>query len=205
MEGTLTQAPMLVQTALTCGTTSAGGYTVRPATPGDTDAIRDFVSGLSVRTQYFRFFTAVSPPSRGLLRALAAGNTQSDILLVTAENGAVIGHGMAVDASGDRAGSTDIGLVVADCWQGLGLGTELLRLLAGRAAARGVRALLLEVLPDNARMLGIIDRRWPDAERRRTPDAIAITARIAGTPAVPADAARNRTAEGSHEPTRSAA
>lgn len=181
MNGTLMEAPASAAGRLTAGTTRAGRYQVRPAGPDDAGPIRDFICGLSVRTQYFRFFTAVSPPSRGLLRALTAENPRADILLITDQDGMVIGHGMAVDGAGDRAGVSDIGLVVADGWQGLGLGTVLLRLLVARAAARGIGALQLEVLPDNARMLGIVDRHWPAAERKRTLDALEITARIAST------------------------
>jgi ribosomal protein S18 acetylase RimI-like enzyme len=205
MNGTLMQAPVPVAGRLATGTTRAGCYQVRPAAADDAAAIRDFITGLSVRTQYFRFFTAVSPPSRGLLRALTAENARADVLLVTDECGTVIGHGMAVDGCGDRAGASDIGLVIADGWQGLGLGTVLLRLLVARAADRGVRTLLLEVLPENSRMLGIIDRHWPDAGRKRTLDALEITARIAGTPSVPASAPGPWTAGGRNDRARTAA
>jgi ribosomal protein S18 acetylase RimI-like enzyme len=201
MSGTLMQRPGPVA----AGTTRAGRYQVRPAAGDDAEAIREFITGLSVRTQYFRFFTAVSPPSRGLLRALTAENPRADILLVTDECGTVIGHGMAVDGCGDRAGASDIGLVIGDGWQGLGLGTVLLRLLVARAATRDVRMLLLEVLPENSRMLGIIDRHWPLAARKRTLDALEITARIAGTPSVPASAPGPRTAGGLDALARTAA
>lgn len=186
MSGTLTQVPPpATRPAVAAGTAPAGPYLVRPAGPEDDEAIRDFLCGLSVQTQYFRFFTAMSPPSRGLLRALTAGNPRADILLATSEEGAVIGHGMAVDGAGERSGRADIGLVVADSWQGQGLGTLLLRLLARRAADRGVTDLVLDVLPDNSRMLGIVERRWPDADRQRTLDSINFTAPVASTPAVP--------------------
>lgn len=186
MSGTLTQVPLPATCpAVAAGTAPAGLYLVRSARPADDEAIRDFLCGLSVQTQYFRFFTAMSPPSRGLLRALTAGNPRSDILLATSEEGAVIGHGMAVDGAGERSGRADIGLVVADRWQGQGLGTLLLRLLARRAADRGVTDLVLDVLPDNSRMLGIVERRWPDADRQRTLDSINFTAPVASTPAVP--------------------
>jgi ribosomal protein S18 acetylase RimI-like enzyme len=156
----------------------SGRYRVRTAEPGDGALIREFVCGLSVRTQYFRFFTAVAPPSAGLLRALSGENSRADILLVTDVCGAVVGHGMAADGQADGRHTADIGLVIADRWQGQGLGTMLLRLLTERAARRGVEALVLEVLPDNRKMLGIIERRWPHASRKRTPDAITITAEL---------------------------
>ena len=160
------------------GSVPSGRYHVRTARPDDAARIREFVCGLSVRTQYFRFFTAVAPPSAGLLQALSGGSGRADILLVTDESGAVVGHGMAADGESSGTHTADIGLVIADRWQGEGLGTALLRLLTKRAAERGVEALVLEVLPDNHKMLGIIERRWPHASRERTPDAITITAEL---------------------------
>jgi ribosomal protein S18 acetylase RimI-like enzyme len=176
----------LVPSHLTEGSVASGRYRVRAAEPDDRRLIREFVCGLSVRTQYFRFFTAVAPPSAGLLRALSGGSGRADILLVTDDSGAVVGHGMAADGQVGGTHAADIGLVVADSWQGQGLGTTLLRLLTDRAAERGVKALVLEVLPDNRRMLGIIERRWPHARRERTLDSIRITAGLVRPDAVSA-------------------
>ncbi len=183
MDGTLaplgaTATGPMPQGRLAQGTVPSGRYYVRTANPGDAARIRDFICGLSVRTQYFRFFTAVAPPSSGLLRALGGGSGPADILLVTDDSGAVVGHGMAVDGQAGRTHTADIGLVLADWWQGQGLGTTLLSLLTERAAQRGVEALVLEVLPDNRRMLGIIERRWPHASWKRGPDATTITAEL---------------------------
>ena len=46
--------------------------------------------------------------------------------------------------------------IVADQWQGRGLGTALTRHLVDAATARGVRRFDAIVLPDNARMLGLL-------------------------------------------------
>jgi GNAT superfamily N-acetyltransferase len=166
---------------------------IRAAGPADADRIRDFVCGLSARSQYFRFFASVAPPSTGLLRALCGATGSADILLLTDNCGNVIGHAMAADAPAAQAGAAqaraaqarasdarptdsrleaNIGLVIADDWQHCGLGTMLLSMLVSRAARRGVEALVLDVLPDNARMRGIIARRWPDAPAERTRDAL---------------------------------
>jgi GNAT superfamily N-acetyltransferase len=144
---------------------------LREARPEDATSIREFVCGLSPRSQYLRFFAAVAPPSAGLLRALC-GAGGADVLLVTDGCGAVIGHGMTADAATDHGRESSVGLVIADQWQRRGLGTQLLAALVGRAASRGVCDLVLEVLPDNRVMLGIIRRRWPEAPAERTPDAI---------------------------------
>jgi GNAT superfamily N-acetyltransferase len=147
---------------------------LREAGPADADQISDFVCRLSARSRYFRFFAAVAPPSASLLRALCGG-TGADVLVVTGSDGRVIAHGMAADDAAPGAGfAANIGLMVADEWQTRGLGTLLLSVLVARAASRGAQSLALDVLPDNTRMLGIIARRWPDAPRRLTPDAIEI-------------------------------
>jgi acetyltransferase len=151
---------------------------LRAARESDADRIREFVCGLSPRSQYFRFFATVAPPSTGLLRALCGAAGTADILVVTDNLGNVIGHGMAADDG--RA--TDIGLVVADRWQQRGIGTLLLAALVERAAGRGVRTLVLDVMPANQRMLGIIARRWPGAPRERTPDAIVIRPELPDPP-----------------------
>ncbi len=152
---------------------------LRTARESDAGRIREFVCGLSPRSQYFRFFATVAPPSTGLLRALCGAAGTADILLVTDGLGTVIGHGMAAD----QAGAADIGVVVADRWQQRGIGTLLLAALVDRAAGRGVRTLVLDVLPANERMLGIITRRWPAAPRERTPDAIVIRPQLLGAAA----------------------
>jgi GNAT superfamily N-acetyltransferase len=155
------------------GTLVASTVLVRQARPEDASRISQFVCGLSAQSRYFRFFASVAPPSSGLLRALCGG-TGADVLLVVDGAGAVIAHGMAADTRGGDELASNIGLVVTDRWQQQGLGGLLLSTLVGRAAGRGIRALVLDVLPENERMLGIINRRWPDAPRERTRDAIVI-------------------------------
>ncbi len=168
---------------------TASGY-LRQGCQDDAARIREFVCGLSPNSQYMRFFATAAPPSSGLLRVLCGG-TGADILLITDDSGAVIAHGMAADTPGSGVLASNIGLVVADQWQQRGLGTLLLRTLVSRASRRGAGSLVLDVLPANNRMLGIIARRWPDAPRQLTRDAIIITPVItpwqaAGGQAVPA-------------------
>jgi len=154
-----------------------GSGLIREASEVDAGPIREFVCGLSPQSQYLRFFATVAPPSSGLLRMLCGG-TGADILLVTDDRGAVIAHAMAADTAVSGGLAANIGLVVADSWQQKGLGTLLLSTLVGRASRRGVSSLVLDVLPSNERMLGIIARRWPDAPRQRTRDAIIISPAI---------------------------
>ena len=165
---------------LAMGSATAGRYCVREGGPADESKIRAFAAGLSAPTRYLRFFTAISPASPGLLRVLTGGTPGSDILVITDQHGAVVGHGMAADITAGGRPGVDLGLVIADAWQGQGLGTVLLELLARRAASRGARALAVEVLPGNSRMLALFSRHWPTARRTWNGDAIALSADLAG-------------------------
>jgi GNAT superfamily N-acetyltransferase len=160
---------------------------IRPAGQPDAADIREFISGLSVRTQFLRFFASVAPPSSGLLRRLCGTDGSSDVVIAT-RRGSVIGHAMAVDRTGrDGVRTSDIGLVVADRWQQRGVGSALLRTVVARAAGREVGVLVMDVLPGNRQMLDMIARRWPGARHEFSADFITIRARMeAGTVSAPA-------------------
>ena len=165
---------------LAMGSAKAGSYCVREGGPEDASKIREFATGLSGPTRYLRFFTAFSPVSPGVLRVLTGGIPGSDILVITDQHGAIVGHGMAADITADGRPGVDLGLVIADAWQGQGLGTVLLELLAHRAVSRGARALAVEVLPGNSRMLALFSRHWPSARRTWNGDAFALSADLVG-------------------------
>ena len=136
---------------------------IRAASAADCEAIKSFVAGLSLRARFLRFFTAASPPTPAVLRGLCGGGRTTDVLVATA-GGAVIGHAMAADSTGPDGGRvTDIGLVVTDRWQHRGVGSDLFGRVIARAAARGVRGLEMDVLPENRPMLAMISRQWADA------------------------------------------
>jgi GNAT superfamily N-acetyltransferase len=160
----------------------AGPVTIRPGCPADRAAIRDFISGLSPRTRLDRFFAGVSPPSGALLRGLTGGE-RSDVLLATA-GPAVIGHAMAVRTAPERQ-VIEVGLVVADAWQGNGIGSVLMRELVSRARAAGISAMEMDVLPGNRRMLAMIERNWPGSACTRAAGSVRIRAPLDG-PAQPA-------------------
>lgn len=148
------------------------GLQIRSAAAADCEAISSFVAGLSLRTRFLRFFAPASPPSPSLLRGLC-GVTGSDVLLAT-DGSEVVGHAMAADSGPDGDRVADIGLVVADSWQNRGVGSAMLQGLADRAAERGVSALVMDVLPENRRMLDMISRHWADASYEFRPDAVTV-------------------------------
>jgi GNAT superfamily N-acetyltransferase len=157
------------------------GWQIRPASAADTDALRVFLTGLSLRTRYLRFFAGVLPVSPAFLARMTGRATprgeRVDALVVTAADGlgpgagpeVVIGHGMATDTHDDAGRAvTDMGVVVADAHRGRGAGSALIRALAARARERGATMIMMDVLAENREMLALIEHYFPVARYGRT-------------------------------------
>jgi GNAT superfamily N-acetyltransferase len=155
----------------------------RSASAADCEALRWFAAGLSLRTRFLRFFSPAAPLSSAVLRAMCGAGGTTDVLVAT-HGGVIIGHAMAVDsvtAGGCRV--TDIGVVIADHWQSQGVGSEIMGRLVARAAARGVRVLVMDVLPENRPMLAMISRRWADAQYEFGADSVTVRVYLSDAPA----------------------
>ena len=150
---------------------------IRPASATDTGALSDFFAGLSPQTRYLRFFAPVTPGPE-LVRRMSGGDCHTDAV-VAVRGGVIIGHAMAVDQAGPRGARTaDVGVVVADAWQGLGVGSALMRALITGARARGVTSLTMDVLPGNRRMLAILAGHWPAARIKDSADFVTFRSRL---------------------------
>jgi GNAT superfamily N-acetyltransferase len=160
------------------GTQRTWNFAIRRPCISDHDGIREFLTGLSPRARYLRFFSGAPPTSGAMLRLLAGGSAQTDVLVATVD-GVIIGHAMA----GDRAGPggarlTEIGVVVADGCRGRGVGSALVRGLIARAQIRGATALVMEVLAENRQVLTMIADHWPVASQERSGAYLTISARL---------------------------
>ena len=65
-------------------------------------------------------------------------------------------------------------MVVADAWQGRGVGAALMRALVGRAQARGVTGVSMDVLPSNRAVLAMITSHWAAARTGRSADSVTV-------------------------------
>jgi ribosomal protein S18 acetylase RimI-like enzyme len=162
MFGTQHAAPTL--------TLPAGPTAIRPVVPADVPALRQFFTELSKQSRYQRFFGPIGTPNPPLLDLLAGGPSHVDAVVATA-GGLIIGHAMAADQiCPDGEHRTDIGVVVADAWQGHGMGVALIRTMIDRAQARGVTLVVMDVLHDNYRALAMITHHWPAARAGQARD-----------------------------------
>jgi GNAT superfamily N-acetyltransferase len=176
---------------------------IRPVSPVDLAALRDFFARLSVESRYLRFFAPVTP-ARGLLQLLAGGPANVDAIVAVAD-GVVVGHAMAADrpdpedpADPCGAWATDVGVVVADAWQRRGVGAALMRALVTRAQARGVTSLAMDVLPGNRQVLAMVIGHWPDAAIDHSPDSLDIRIPLPSQPQPPR--VQPRAASGQNRP-----
>jgi acetyltransferase len=137
---------------------------LRPMRPEDAELERRFVESLSERARYQRFMQQMS----GLTPAMLARFTQLDydreLALVAVHAQAFIAVGRyAPNPDGETA---EFALVVADPWQGKGLGRALLERLCRTAREAGYRALYGHILSANRQMLELAQRLGFTEERR---------------------------------------
>jgi ribosomal protein S18 acetylase RimI-like enzyme len=76
----------------------------------------------------------------------------------------------------------EIGVVVADAWQGQGVGSGLVRTLTDRAGARGATGLVMEVMAENRRVLSMIANRWPGARHDQSAAYVTVHSTLARRP-----------------------
>jgi acetyltransferase len=128
----------------------------------DGSAEQAFVVGLSRQSRYRRFHVGIPelPPSL-LARMLDVdGHRHVALVAVSPDDSQQI----LADARYVRAGQVDgqesaeFAVVVADEWQGVGLGRLLLGRLARHAREHGVAHLHGDVLWDNRPMVGLVDQ-----------------------------------------------
>jgi GNAT superfamily N-acetyltransferase len=118
--------------------------TLRCAMPTDADGLRRFLTGLTPRTAYLRFFTGLGHVPNRLLRWLLPDAGRVVLLALVA--GEVVGHAMYVTVADDAA---DLAVVVADAWQRQGLGPRLVRELLDVGRLHGLREIRFTILAGN--------------------------------------------------------
>src|SRR5581483_5368435 len=157
---------------------------LRPPARDDGDALVAFLAELSEESRYRRFhgFTVPGPD-------LVAGWLEPD----WHERGALLGtHATADD--GDRvvavgnyvrlrdATAAEAAFVVADAFQGRGVGTRLLEQLAVRAGAVGIRRFVASVQAENRPMLDVFQEAGFVVEREFGGGEVEVSFAIAPTP-----------------------
>ncbi|HYL25651.1 MAG TPA: bifunctional acetate--CoA ligase family protein/GNAT family N-acetyltransferase, partial [Burkholderiales bacterium] len=155
----------------------AGGTRVRirPIRPEDTELEQRFFASLSERSRYQRFMQHMQHLPPHLLARFTQLDYDRELALVAVHAGSFIAVGRyAPNPDGETA---EFALVVADAWQGKGLGRALLERLCNAARAAGYRALYGEILNANHEMLDLA-RRLSFVEERRAGGEVTVVRRL---------------------------
>ena len=112
---------------------------VSPAKPADASAVRLLLKGLSDRSRWLRYFSAVPNLAKAARWATEVDNGRRYGLVATTEgDGRIVGHA-GLERASDRPERAEIALEIADAMQGKGLGTALLCRLADAANELGIQ------------------------------------------------------------------
>jgi GNAT superfamily N-acetyltransferase len=130
---------------------------VRPIEPGDKAKLVAAFERLSEASRYRRFLSPHGQLSKAELRYLTEVDHHDHEALVALHP--VTGEGVGVARyvrDSRRPDSAEIAVVVADAWQGRGVGTTLLHRLADRAREEGIRRLTALMLAENDAMAHLL-------------------------------------------------
>jgi acetyl coenzyme A synthetase (ADP forming)-like protein len=146
---------------------------IRPARPDDLVRVQDYLLGLSPETRRLRFWTVAVNIGELAEKIVDVDYRDHLTLLVLrgGDEGTMIGGAQYSRMDGGRA---EIGMSVADEWQGKGIGSILLGQLAQAAGERGVTVLVAEVLPENHGMIGVFRESGFPLSIRALPGAIEV-------------------------------
>ncbi len=150
--------------------------TLRPIRPEDADMEQAFVKSLSEDSRYFRFMDALRELPKSLLVRFTQLDYQREMAII-----ALVGTGdqekeigVARYTTSPDAESCEFALVIADDWQGRGLGKALMQYLMQIASNRGLKVMEGEVLANNSNMLSLMASLGFDAKTAPEDPAIRI-------------------------------
>lgn len=133
-------------------------WSIRPLQPADRDALDEGFHRLSAETRRRRYLGIrgeLTDEELDVLTGRRAGVAPG--LAAVGAGGDLIAVARAVPEPGDPE-TVHVGVVVADCWQGRGVGGALLAALADRERLRGARHLRASTLADNAAVKHMLRR-----------------------------------------------
>ncbi|MFN8159473.1 MAG: GNAT family N-acetyltransferase [Solirubrobacterales bacterium] len=136
---------------------------VRPIGPADKRRLSQAFERLSPESRYRRFFAPLTSLSAQDLAYLTEVDHHDHEALVGIDpcDGSIVGVARFVRT--DEPAEAEVAVVVADPWQGLGVGTALLERLVERAREEGVGSFVALVLSDNEEALEMFRNLAPDS------------------------------------------
>ena len=132
--------------------------TFRMMHPEDAEIEQAFVTGLSEKSKYMRFFSPLKELSADMLWEFTHHSFPISYALIATIPlaGKEVQVGVARYAMTNTDGIAEFAVVVADEWHGFGIASQLMRGVTTAAAVGGIRSLEGVVLRDNLPMLTLM-------------------------------------------------
>jgi GNAT superfamily N-acetyltransferase len=154
---------------------------LRLARPSDAMRMQAFFDGLSDETRHRRFFVAMPHTSETLIRHFTFFDPRERLVVVAA---AMIAHSEEIVGVADVAlldtAIVELGVVVDDAQQGMGIGKLLTEAIASLALRQGATHLRAELLEGNERMVALMQRLGRTAVTAEGHTSVAVTRLPAG-------------------------
>jgi GNAT superfamily N-acetyltransferase len=152
---------------------------IRALRPEDRKPFIAAVRQMSTESLYRRFFNTRQDFSEKEVQYFVNVDFVKHIALIAIveENGepVIVGGGRYIV---DRKGHAEVAFAVSDRFQGLGIGTILMRHLIGIARRSGLRELSADVLPENKRMLKVFKASGVSMSTNFEPGNVHVTLQI---------------------------
>lgn len=152
-------APYPIEWVSTFRTKSGKNLILRPIRPEDEPLEQEFFTFLSKESLYFRFFGYISGFTQEMLSRFTHIDYDREMALIALTPGPEPRMAGVVRLIGDAWKLTaEYAIIVADEWQGQGIGKALTETIIGYARLRGYQSLHCSVLQHNDAMLSILKR-----------------------------------------------
>lgn len=131
---------------------------IRPIRPEDAGIEQSFVKALSSQSRYFRFMRSLNELTQEMLVRFTQLDYHRELALIAVleQDGRETELGVARYIINPDGQSCEFALVVADAWQGKGIGSRLMQALMEAARQRGLGTMDGEILASNHNMLHLM-------------------------------------------------
>ncbi|MGH3197794.1 MAG: GNAT family N-acetyltransferase [Streptosporangiaceae bacterium] len=150
----------LVYALLADGTT----VEIRPAGPGDFDAVKAMHEAMSPDNTYMRFFNVSRLAAETEARRICRDPSPGQMALLAISDGEVVGVASYVSLA--QTGQAEVAFAVADHMHHRGIATLLLEHLVSFAASHQITTFVAETLTENKAMLNVFAGAGLPVERR---------------------------------------
>ena len=140
----------------------AGHVTLARLEPTDGEPLRRLFYRLSPETIYRRFLSPLARPEQARPERLLDLDHNDREAVAGVVDGEIVGVARYFRLPGQPA-AAEIAVVVADAWQGQGLGTRMLSSLAALARTAGIERFTVTMQADNRGSLRLLRRFAPEA------------------------------------------